>query len=74
MPPDHPSEDVELFRRIADGDASAFAAVYDRYAVPIGTVLEGPAVFEENESTFIVGPGARITVLPDGAILAEHIA
>ena len=42
--------------------------------MPAGTTLEGPAVFEENESTFIVGPGARITVLPDGAILAEHIA
>ncbi len=48
--------------------------VYDRYALPPGTRLEGPAVFEENESTFVVGPGARIEVLPDGSILAEHMA
>ena len=38
MPPDHSSEDVELFRRIADGDASAFAAVYDRYATFVHSV------------------------------------
>jgi len=48
--------------------------VYDRYALMAGTVLEGPAVFEENESTFVVGPGARIGVLPDGSILAERVA
>jgi N-methylhydantoinase A len=48
--------------------------VYDRYALAPGAVLEGPAVFEENESTFVVGPGARIGVLPDGSILAERVA
>jgi N-methylhydantoinase A len=48
--------------------------VYDRYALPAGTHLTGPAVFEENESTFVVGPGARIRVLPDLSILAERAA
>ena len=48
--------------------------VYDRYALAPGVTLEGPAVFEENESTFVVGPGARIGVLPDGSILAERVA
>ncbi|HEY8610714.1 MAG TPA: hydantoinase/oxoprolinase family protein [Roseomonas sp.] len=48
--------------------------VYDRYALSPGITLEGPAVFEENESTFVVGPGARIGVLPDGSILAERVA
>ncbi|MBR0653684.1 hydantoinase/oxoprolinase family protein [Plastoroseomonas arctica] len=47
--------------------------VYDRYALPIGSVLHGPAIFEENESTFVVGPNAQITVLPDGAMLAERL-
>jgi N-methylhydantoinase A len=47
-------------------------SVYDRYALPPGTALEGPAVFEENESTFVVGPDAAIRVLPDGSILAER--
>ncbi len=47
--------------------------VYDRYALPPGSVLPGPAIFEENESTFVVGPNARITILPDGAMLAERL-
>jgi N-methylhydantoinase A len=57
-----------------DAGGAVATPVYDRYALPLGTRLEGPAVFEENESTFIVGPGARIDVLPDGSILAERVA
>lgn len=57
-----------------DAGGAVATPVYDRYALPVGTQLEGPAVFEENESTFIVGPGARIKVLPDGSILAERVA
>ncbi|WP_137128153.1 hydantoinase/oxoprolinase family protein [Roseomonas sp. HF4] len=45
--------------------------VYDRYALPPGFAAEGPAVFEENESTFVVGPGARIALLPDGSLVAD---
>jgi N-methylhydantoinase A len=45
--------------------------VYDRYALPAGALVTGPAVFEENESTFIIGPGSTATVLPDGSILTE---
>lgn len=48
--------------------------VYDRYALAAGTQLPGPAVFEEDESTFVVGPGARISVLPDLSILAERLS
>jgi N-methylhydantoinase A len=45
--------------------------VFDRYALEVGAQIIGPAVFEENESTFIIGPGATARVLPDGSILAE---
>jgi N-methylhydantoinase A len=45
--------------------------VYDRYALPPGFTAEGPAVFEENESTFVVGPDARIALLPDGSLVAD---
>jgi N-methylhydantoinase A len=48
--------------------------VYDRYALTPGTEITGPAVFEENESTFIVGPGARISLLPEGSIMAEYVS
>ena len=45
--------------------------VFDRYALEPGVTIDGPAVFEEDESTFIVGPGAKARLLPDGTILAE---
>ena len=38
-----------------------------------GVSIEGPAVFEEDESTFIVGPGATARLLADGSILAEVV-
>ncbi len=45
-------------------DARGFleARVYDRYRLRPGSTLEGPAVFEERESTVVVGPGARVEV------------
>jgi N-methylhydantoinase A len=45
--------------------------VWDRYALQPGVKIDGPAVFEEDESTFIVGPGATARLLADGSILAE---
>jgi N-methylhydantoinase A len=45
--------------------------VWDRYALKPGVSIEGPAVFEEDESTFIVGPNATARLLADGSILAE---
>jgi N-methylhydantoinase A len=45
--------------------------VFDHYALPPGFTTDGPAVFEENESTFVVGPGAHVSLLPDGSLLAE---
>jgi len=52
-----------------DGGAYVDTAVYARYALAPGAVVEGPAIFEENESTFVVGPGARCTVHDDGSIV-----
>jgi N-methylhydantoinase A len=45
--------------------------VFDRYALSIGDSIRGPAVFEEDESTFVIGPDAVAQVLPDGSILAK---
>jgi N-methylhydantoinase A len=45
--------------------------VWDRYALEPGVSIDGPAVFEENESTFIVGPNSKARLLADGSILAE---
>ncbi|MBL6456662.1 hydantoinase/oxoprolinase family protein [Belnapia sp. T6] len=49
-------------------------AVWDRYALSPGDSVPGPAVFEEDESTFVIGPGAVARVLEDGSILAEITA
>ncbi len=35
--------------------------VYSRYSLEPGAVLEGPAIVEEEESTLVVGPGARVS-------------
>jgi N-methylhydantoinase A len=37
-------------------------SVYDRYQLAPGTVLRGPAIIEERESTVVVGPGAGVEV------------
>jgi N-methylhydantoinase A len=51
-------------RRAFCGAAREFIphAVYDRYRLPAGAEIAGPAIFEERESTVIVGAGARSRV------------
>jgi N-methylhydantoinase A len=38
------------------------ATVYDRYALAPGTEIRGPAVIEERESSFVMGPDCIATV------------
>ena len=56
-----------------DAGKTVQTKVWDRYALAPGVSIDGPAVFEENESTFIVGPGAKAKLLADGSILAEVV-
>lgn len=37
-------------------------AVYDRYALTPDTLIEGPAIIEERESTTVVAPGDTVRV------------
>ena len=39
--------------------------VYDRYTLPPGTVLSGPVILEERESTLVIAERARVSVLRD---------
>lgn len=74
--PRHPSASARKGMRpvfFPDVGKSLSTQVWDRYALEPGVRIEGPAVFEENESTFIVGPGATARLLPDGSILAEVV-
>lgn len=43
--------------------------VYDRYRLRPGTVLEGPALVQEHESTLVLAPGTRGEVTQDGSIV-----
>lgn len=45
--------------------------VYDRLRLAPGTRLPGPAIIEEPESTFVVGPGAELTVTTTGNIVVD---
>ena len=74
--PRHPSASARKGTRpvfFPDAGKTLLTQVWDRYALEPGVAIEGPAVFEENESTFIVGPNATARLLPDGSILAEAV-
>ncbi len=51
-------------RQAYDPSIGALAAwpVYDRYALPPGAVVKGPALIEERESTCVIGAGDSVTV------------
>jgi N-methylhydantoinase A len=60
-------------RLVYFGVAGDFLAtsVYDRKKLPAGAAITGPAVIEEAESTLLVPPDGRATVMPDGNILTR---
>lgn len=45
--------------------------VYDRYKLPAGAVLQGPAIIEEKESTIVMGEDARAMVDGHGFVWME---
>ena len=45
--------------------------VYDRYALAVGVVVEGPAIVEERESTCVLGVGDRGEIDRYGNLLVE---
>jgi N-methylhydantoinase A len=54
-----------------DGFGDRLCVVYDRYALRPGMKIDGPAVFEERESSFIVGPDCTVTVDRDLNLIAQ---
>lgn len=59
-----PADALKGSREAYCGVARTFIAhaVYDRYRLPAGAEVAGPAIFEERESTVIVGAGGRARV------------
>ena len=59
---------------IPERGESILCSVYDRYALPPGTKLEGPALIEENESTCVIGEGDKVVVDDRHNLIAEIVA
>ncbi len=57
--------------RFPEQEGAVSTPVYDRYVLRSGMRLRGPAIVEENESTFVIGPGWHAEILPDGSIVVE---
>ena len=55
--------------RIAGIPEPMFAAVQDRTTLAQGAEIVGPAIVEQADSTTLIEPGWRATVLPDGAMM-----
>jgi N-methylhydantoinase A len=60
-------------RRVYFAEANGYVdcPVYDRYALPAGARLAGPAVVEEFDSTTVVHPGFAVSVDDTGNLIIE---
>ena len=67
--PEHPAARLRLGSRAVSTGGFVESAVYDRYRLPVGAKFTGPAVVEEKESTFVVGPGAACEVHSSGSLV-----
>ena len=55
--------------RFPEHDGPVDCPVLSRYALGPGDAFDGPAIIEERESTFVVGPGSRVEVTPESHLL-----
>ena len=54
---------------VGSGGGYIEAKVYDRHALPLGTLIEGPAVVEQTDTTIVIEPGWRAEVVAGGNLL-----
>jgi len=54
-----------------ESDGFRDTPVYDRYRLPAGTEMTGPAIIEERESTLVIGPNSRFRVEPSGNLVVD---
>ena len=57
--------------RFPEHDEPVACPVRSRYALRPGDAFDGPAIIEERESTFVVGPGSRVEVTEAGHLLVS---
>jgi N-methylhydantoinase A len=61
-------------RPVYFGEVSGFVSseVYDRYALRVGNVVDGPAIIEEIDSTTVVHPGFEAEVAQFGVLMLRR--
>jgi N-methylhydantoinase A len=64
---------AEIVRPVYFREAGGFAGtpIYDRYALPAGAVIEGPAIVAEMDATTVIHPGYHGRVIPFGILSIE---
>ena len=73
VPPVADRKAVKKGTRLAYFDAGFVETpIYDRYQLAVDTVISGPALIEERESTVVIGPGDRARVDHYGNLVAER--
>ena len=48
--------------RFAEMESAVECPVYSRYGLTVGDKMNGPAIIEEKESTFVIGPNSQFSV------------
>ena len=73
VPPAAVGEVIKKGERLAYFDTDFVKTpVYNRYQLAANTVISGPALIEERESTVVIGPGDRAQVDRYGNLVAER--
>lgn len=61
-------------RRVHFADEWHDTAIYDRLDLPVGSVIDGPAILEQPDTTILIEPWLKGTVDPFGNVIIEEKA
>lgn len=67
------STDPKASRKVHFADSWHDTAVYDRLALPVGTVISGPAILEQPDTTVLIEPGLQGRVDRFGNTIIEPV-
>ncbi|MCE8006014.1 hydantoinase/oxoprolinase family protein [Aestuariivita sp.] len=59
-------------REVHFGDRWHKTAIYDRLSLPVGAIVQGPAILEQLDTTILIEPDLQGTVDPYGNVIIER--